>query len=296
MIRGEKVVNNKKITPYLFIAPHLVLFVIFFAIPAIFGIYISFTQWNIMGTPTFIGLDNFKEILVNRDSTFYIQFHNGLGNTIKFVLYSVPFCIIVPLLMAVALNAKPKGHKFFQALFYLPSLLSISSVILTWVFLFNRNLGPINNILGLKVNWGGMQPYAWIAIVMITVWWTIGGNMVIYLSALADVPADYYEAASLDGANSVKKFFYITLPGIKNQITYTLVMTTIAQFNIYGQPLMFTKGGPKASTHVLLMYIRETAFGTGAPIAGIASAMAVMLGLCIMVIALFQFRLLRQRD
>ncbi|WP_252130551.1 carbohydrate ABC transporter permease [Clostridium caldaquaticum] len=288
--------NNKKVIPYLFIMPHLILFIIFFVIPSVFGIYISFTKWNIMGTPVFVGLDNFREILVNKDSTFYTQFHNGLGNTIQFVIYSVPFCIIVPLLIAVALNVKPRGHKFFQALFYLPSLLSISSVILTWVFLFNRNLGPINNILGLKVNWAGMQPYAWIALVLITVWWTIGGNMVIYLSALADVPVDFYEAASLDGANAIKKFFYITLPSIKNQIAYTLVMTTIAQFNIYGQPLMFTKGGPKASTYVLLMYIRETAFGTGESIAGIASAMAVMLGLCIMAVALLQFRLMRQKN
>lgn len=288
--------NKKKITPYLFITPHLALFIVFFAIPAIFGIYISFTKWNIMGTPEFVGLSNFREILINKDSTFYIQFHNGFKNTLQFVIYSVPFCILVPLFMATALNAKPKGYKFFQGLFYLPSLLSISSVVLTWVFLFNRNLGPINNILGLKVNWGGQLPYAWVALVLITIWWTIGGNMVIYLSALADVPTDYYEAASLDGANAVKKFFYITLPSIKNQLAYTIVMTTIAQFNIYGQPLMFTKGGPKASTYVLLMYIRETAFGTGEPIAGIASAMAVMLGLCIMVIALFQFRMMRQKD
>jgi multiple sugar transport system permease protein len=289
-------VNNKKITPYLFIAPHLVLFIIFFAIPAIFGIVIAFTQWNLMETPTWVGLDNFREILVNNESTFYKQFHNGLGNTIQFVFYSVPFCIIVPLLMAVALHAKPKGHKFFQALFYLPSLLSISSVILTWIFLFNRSMGPVNNVLGLKVNWTGQMPYSWIALVLITVWWTIGGNMVIYLSALADVSTDYYEAASLDGANAIKKFFYITLPSIKNQLAYTIVITTIAQFNIYGQPLMFTKGAPKQGTYVLLMYIREIAFGTGEPLAGIASAMAVMLGLCIMVIALFQFRLMRQKD
>ncbi|GKU23713.1 carbohydrate ABC transporter permease [Clostridium folliculivorans] len=288
--------EKRKYTPYVFIAPHLILFIVFFGIPAIFGILISFTQWNLMGTPQWVGLKNYAEILANSKSTFYTQFHNGLKNTLTFTLFSVPFCVIVPLLLAAALNAKPKGHKIFQSIFYLPTLFSISSVILAWGFLFNKNFGPINKILGQSINWGGIQPYVWIAIITITVWWYIGGNMVIYQAAIAGVPADLYEAASLDGAGAVMKFLKITLPSIKNQLAYTLVMTTIAQLNIYGQPLMFSKGGPAGSTSVLLMYIRQTAFGTGESIAGIASAMAVMLGLCIVFVASLQFYFLRDKD
>lgn len=288
--------NKKKITPYVFIAPHLILFIVFFGIPAIFGIIISFTQWNILGTPHWVGLKNYAEILVNSKSTFYNQFHGGLKNTLIFTLFSVPFCIIVPLLLASALNTKTKGNKIFQSIFYLPTLFSISSVLLAWGFLFNKNFGPINKFLGHSFNWGGIQPYVWIAIITITVWWYIGGNMVIYQAALAGVSADLYEAASLDGAGAVMKFFKITLPSIKNQIAYTLVMTTIAQLNIYGQPLMFSKGGPAGSTSVVLMYIRQIAFGTGEPIAGIASAMAVMLGLCIVFVASLQFYFLRDKD
>jgi multiple sugar transport system permease protein len=160
----------------------------------------------------------------------------------------------------------------------------------------NKTLGPVNNILKLDINWTGTQPYVWIALVMITVWWCIGGNMVIYQSALASVPQELYESASIDGANSIKKFFYITLPSIKNPLSYTLIVTTIAQFNIYGQPFMFSRGGPAGSSTVLLMYIRETAFGTGESIAGIASAMAVMLGLCILVVGIFQYRIMRNSD
>lgn len=287
--------DKKSYTPYMFIAPHLILFIIFFGIPAVFGIVVSFTKWNILGTPEWVGLKNYAEILSDSSSTFYTQFHIGIKNTILFTLFSVPFCIIVPLVLACALNTKTKGQKIFQSIFYLPTLFSISSVILAWGFLFNKNFGPINKMLGNAINWGGIQPYTWIAIVIITVWWYIGGNMVIYQAALAGVPIDMYEAASLDGAGAITKFFKITLPSIKNQIAYTLVITTIAQLNIYGQPLMFSKGGPANSTSVLLMYIKQTAFGSGESIAGIASAMAVMLGLCIVFVASLQFYILREK-
>ncbi|MFZ5351089.1 MAG: carbohydrate ABC transporter permease [Bacillota bacterium] len=272
------------------------IFIIFFAIPAVTGIYISFTKWNLYSTPQWIGLKNYYEILINSDSTFYHQLYNGLFNTMKFTLFTVPFFIIIPLLLAVALNTKTYGSKFFQSLFYMPTLLSISTVILTWIFMFHRNLGPINNILGINVNWFGEQPFTWIAIVIITLWWGIGGNMVIYLAGLNGIEKTLYEAAEIDGANTIQKFFNVTIPGLKNQLVYTLVLTTIAQFNVYGQPLMFSKGAPGESTRVLMMYIRELAFGTGESIAGLASAMAVVLGLCILAVSIIQFSFSRKMD
>lgn len=263
----EKSLN---LTPYLFIGPHLVLFLIFFLVPAIFGIYISFTNWNLVNAPTFVGFDNFREILLNTESTFHNQFFTGLGNTFKFALFTVPFLIIIPLMYAIALNTKIRGMKLFQSIFYLPSLFSISAVIIIWATMFNRTFGPINQIFRMDVNWVGAQPYAWIALIIVTVWWTIGTNMIIYQAALNGVPKDYYEAASLDGANKIHLFRYITLPGIKSQILYTLVITTIAQLNVFGQPLMLTSGGPNQSTAVLLMFIQGNAFGSGPSIAGIA--------------------------
>lgn len=286
----------KKITPYLFIAPHITLFIIFFLIPSIFGIYISFTKWDLFGSPEFIGLSNFKEILFNQDSTFYEQLRIGLGNTIKFVLMSVPLAIGVPLMLAVALHAKPIGSKVFQAVFYAPSLLSIASVILAWQFMFHRTLGPINHIFNVKINWFGEQPFTWTALVIVTIWWCIGGNLIIYLAAISSISKELYEAAQVDGANKWNQFVHITLPGIINPLAYTLVLTTIAQFNIYGQPLMLTGGGPRNSTRVLLMYIREHGFGTGGSIAGIASAMAIVLGVCIMTVSVVQFIFIREKN
>ncbi|MBC2105611.1 carbohydrate ABC transporter permease [Listeria booriae] len=288
--------RNWRFTPWLFAGPHLIIFLIFFLVPVLYGIYISFTDWDLVGTPDFVGFDNYREILFQKDSTFYEQLHNGLRNTFIFVVLTVPFCIIVPLLLASALNAKPKLNKLFQSLFYLPSLFAISAVIIIWGLMFNVSFGPINQFLGTTVNWVGTQPYAWLTLVIVTVWWCIGGNMIIYQAALNGISKDFYEAADIDGATSMQKFFRITLPSIRAQLLYTVVMTTIAQFNVYGQPLMLTKGGPSGSTSVLLMYIQQNAFGTGQSIAGIASAMAVILGLCIMAVSAVQFFFLRNKN
>src|SRR5699024_4772533 len=124
--------------PILYLLPHLVVFTIFFLIPLIFGIYIAFTKWDLVRTPVFVGWDNFKTLLFS-DSIFHDQLTSGLWHTILFVLISVPFCILVPLLLAVVLNTKPAFAKFFQGLFYLPSLFSISAVVIVWSLIFNPN-------------------------------------------------------------------------------------------------------------------------------------------------------------
>lgn len=282
--------------PVFFIGPHLILFTLFFIVPSIFGIYVAFTKWNLFTTPKFVGLENFKIILFDKSSSFHSDFINGLKNTILFVILSVPFCIFVPLLMAAGLYTRPKMKNLFQVIFYLPSIFTVSAVMIIWQYLLSVSYGILNNYFHFSINMLGTQPYAWISLVLVTVWWTIGGNMVIYLAALYGVPKDLLEAAELDGANGINKFFKVMLPNIKYPLLFTVVMTTIAQFNIYGQPLMLTGGGPYDSTRVLLMYIQQYAFGKGVSIAGMASAMAIMLGICIMIVSIFQFKLLKERE
>jgi multiple sugar transport system permease protein len=295
---GGKIKKRKKLNfwPALFVGPHLIIFIVFFLIPSIFGIYIAFTKWNLFSSPEFVGLDNFRTLLFDHQSSFYSEFRNGLKNTFYFVVFSVPFCVLVPLILSTALLAKPKLHKLFQSLFYLPSLFAVSAVMIIWQFLLSVSYGPLKNYFHISVNLLDNQPWAWIALVFVTVWWSMGGNMIIYLAALNGVPKDLLEAAELDGAGTFSKFFRISLPSIKYQILFTTVMTTIAQFNVYGQPLMLTQGGPNGSTQVLLMDIQQDAFGKGMSIAGMSSAMAVLLGLCIMIVSAFQFFILRDRD
>lgn len=285
-----------KITPYLFIAPHIILFIVFFLYPLGYGIFASFTKWNLFNQPEFIGLENYRLILFEKDSTFYRQFWNGLKNTVIFVIICVPFQIIIPLLIAQALNVKPKGHRFFQSTIYMPTLVSITAVTLTWMFIFNRTLGLFNNMLGTDINWYGEQPYAWMTVVIVTIWWIAGQNMIIYVAALEGIDKDILEAAQIDGVNMFQRFFRITLPSIRFQLVYTLVISIIQQFNIYGQPLMLTGGGPNETTFVLLMYIRNLAFGTGNSIAGVSTAMSMVLGLVICIVSIFQLILLRNRE
>lgn len=287
---------KKKLLPVLFIGPHAILFILFFLIPAIFGIYVAFTEWDLYSTPIFVGLQNFKTILFDQTSIYHDQFFNGAKNTLLFVLFCVPFSIIVPLMLAVALSAKPKGYKIFQSLLYLPTLFAISAVMIIWGFQLSLSYGPFAEWFGLNINLTGTQPWAWIALVAVTVWWSAGGNMIIYVAALNNIPSDQLEAASLDGAGSITRFFKIVLPNMKYQLLFTTVMTTIAQFNIYGQPLMLTGGGPNNSTRVLMMYIQNNAFGSGVSVAGMASAMAVLLGIIIMIFSALQFFLFRKTE
>lgn len=281
---------KKDLLPYAYIAPQLFFFIIFFVTPAVYGIYAAFTKWDLFNEPVFIGLQNFKTLLFDASNTYYSQLRNGLWNTIKFVVYSVPFCIAVPLAIAVALETKARGSRFFQLLYYFPSLLSISTVVLSWRYMFNSKYGVVTQLLGSKADWFA-PPHSWIMLVIVTVWWCVGGNMVIYQSALASIPREHYEAAAVDGAGAWQQFLHITIPGMKYPLTYTLVMTVVAQFNIYGQPLMLTGFNHNEANAVLLMYIQENAVKK--QVAGMSAAMAIILGCCIMFVSFIQMRVMR---
>ncbi|MEK3781398.1 carbohydrate ABC transporter permease [Paenibacillus sp. FSL R5-0810] len=282
--------KKKSLTPYFFVGPHLILFAVFIFLPTIYGIYASFTQWNLINDPVWVGLANYKTILFDTESTFYTQFFNGIKNTLIFVVLSVPILIVIPLLIAVALeHKKVKMKGLMQSILYIPGLISISAAALIWSLIFNKQLGITNNLFGSETVWAANQPYAWLIIIVITVWGGVGGNMIIYRASISGVSKDLYESAEMDGAGPIRRFSSITLPSIRFPLIYTFVMTTAGSFNVFGQPLMMTDGGPRQSTTVLMMYIRQLAFGHGESIAGMASAMAVLLGLVILVISAFQY-------
>ncbi|MDE5717363.1 MAG: sugar ABC transporter permease [Lachnospiraceae bacterium] len=219
-----------------------------------------------------------------------------MGNTILFVLFAVPLCVFVPLLIAVLLNMKPRGHKVFQSILYMPTLFSISAVMIIWAFLLSLSYGPFKTWFDLDFDLKSTQPWAWMCIIGVTIWWCMGSNLVIYVAALNGVPQEQLEAATIDGAGAVIKLIRIVIPNIRFQLLFTAITTTVAQFNIYGQPLMLTKGGPNNSTRVLMMYIQENAFGTGISNAGMSSAMAILMGLVIMLVSSVQFVLNRKSE
>ncbi|NLE70069.1 MAG: sugar ABC transporter permease [Clostridiales bacterium] len=288
--QGDRHRIRRDLLPYAYIGPHLFFFIIFFITPAIYGVYAAFTKWDLFTDPQWVGLENFRVLLTQKGNTYYFQLRNGLLNTIKFVVYSVPFCILVPLTLATALHTKARGSKFFQSIYYLPSLMSITTVTLAWRYMFFKSYGVMNHFFMSKADWF-VPPYSWIMLVVVTVWWVNGGTMVIYQSALASIPTEHYEAASVDGANAWQRFLHITLPGMRYPLMFTFVMSVIAQFNIYGQPLILTGFGNQEANAVLLMYVYENAVKKQA--AGMSAAMALILGLCIMVVSYAQMRMLR---
>ncbi|GEN50479.1 carbohydrate ABC transporter permease [Alkalibacterium pelagium] len=281
------------LSQWIFIGPHFIFFIVFILFPMIYGFYASFTRWNLISSPTWVGLQNYQTILGDPTSSFYRQFRRGLINTLVFVAGTVPLQVIIPLALAIMLQHRGiKGKGLFQAIFYIPGLISVSAAAIVWLLIFNPRLGPVNNLLGSEVTWVVNQPYAWMVIFLMTLWGSIGGNLVIYRSAMSGISRDLYEAADIDGASGTVKFFKITIPMIKFPLLYTIVMSTAGAFNVYAQPLMVTQGGPEQTTHVLMMYIRTLAFGQGQSVAGMAAAMSILLGLVIIVIAAFQFRIM----
>lgn len=283
-----------KIAPVFFIGPHLIFFIVFVVFPFFYGIIVSFTRWDMMSKPVFVGLENYAT-LFTKGNVFNTSFVDGLKATSIYTVFMVPLLIIVPLLFAVLLlavkNEKLRG--VFQAILYASSILSVATVVLTWDLLLDRELGLINNWLQIETNWKGDQPYAWISIFAFSLWAGIGGNMIIFMSSISSIPNSLYEAASLDGANVVQKFFNITLPSIRFPLLYSIVMGTIGGFNVYGQTYMFA--GPSDTTS-LMQYIQQFAFGSATPMAGMASAMSVMLGIIISIFSVIQFKMMKGND
>ena len=197
--------------------------------------------------------------------------------------------------IAVLIDIQPKGYKFFRALLFMPTVFSISSVILMWKRVLEVETGFINGIFKFfnmnQINFLGSQPWAWISLLVVTIWWTMGTNIVILGAGLKNIDKAVYEAAAIDGASYIKTVFSITLPLLVGQIIVVFIMTLLASFNVYGQPALLTVGGPERSTQVLLMVILDNLFDRPY----VASAMSLMLGAIMIVISLAQAAIARKR-
>jgi multiple sugar transport system permease protein len=290
-----------KIWSVLMVSPFIIFFLLFWALPLALGIWISFHNWNVSaGNLGFVGLDNYKMILTS--GTIYNNlFMTGLKNTLYFVVISVPPLVLIALGLALIIDNLPDKFKtIYRTIFFISYSISVTAVSAIFLWLFNNNGGFINNVLmslGMKeaVNWLGSQPYAWMTILIATVWWTIGFNMMLFINALNEVDNSLYEAADLDGAGAWAKFRYVTYPQIKNVGFFIVIMTVIASFNLYGQTRLITNGGPEQSTNSLIMNIQTSVFGMNQ--LGIGSAMALLMGIIMTVILGLQYWLTyRKKD
>jgi multiple sugar transport system permease protein len=294
---GGKLAARKTLTAYLFLTPFLVIFAVFVLFPAVYGFWISLHVWNpLLDVHPFVGLQNFFDLFTPGSLTFS-DFWESMGATGIFVVGSVPLLLAIPLAVAILLNRKVRGGTFFRGVFFAPYVLGVAVVSVLWRYLLDPQLGVVNAVLGMlglpdDIPWTVDVPWAWISLIGITIWWTLGLNTIILLAGLKGISADLYEAASIDGAGAWRKFTSVTLPGLRPVMTFVVTTTLLASANMFGQSFLITEGGPGTQTRTAIMYIANQ--GLVQNQMGAATAMSYVLFAILAVVSILNFRL--QRD
>jgi multiple sugar transport system permease protein len=270
------------------------------AVPFIYNIWISLTDYTLGGDATFIGLQNFLNLTDSNDYRFGI-FWTGVWNTLLFVLTSTPMLVAGGLLLAVIVNGKYPGRNVFRAIFFAPWTLGIAVVGLLWWWLLNSQFGLLTLLLsdiGVKgPNWLTTNPWAWFSISLATLWWTVGFNTIILLAGLQSIAPELYEAASIDGANRWQQFRHVTIPSLRPVLLLVITLQVIASFNMVGQSQIMTGGGPGNETRTALLYVYETGFTNGGQFQlGQAAAMGLIVAAFIVVVSIINFRVFRSED
>jgi len=271
---------------YLCIAPWLIGFILFYLGPVIASLYFSFTEWDLLSPPKFIGMDNYVKIFT-RDPLFL----QSLKVTLIYTFTYVPLDLVLGLLIALLLNRQIRGIGLFRTIFYLPSVLTGVAYVVMWMWIFNPQVGLINTLLkyvGIQgPRWLLDPKYALWALVLMSVF-QVGRSMVIYLAGLQDVPKELHEAASIDGANSWERFWKITLPLLTPSILFNLIFGMIMTFQSFTNVYIATNGGPLDSTLFYVLYLYQKAFAFFEM--GYASALAWILFLMVLVLTIIIFR------
>ncbi|MBA3868948.1 MAG: sugar ABC transporter permease [Chloroflexota bacterium] len=284
--------TREAVAAYLFLTPFFIFFLVF-VVRAIFqAVNMSFYDWQILKpTHPYLGLKNYQELF--GDYVWWI----AVKNTIIFTVMTVLGSTIVALLAAVAVTQPVKGNGFFRVLLYMPQLLSVGVVGLTWVWLLSTQFGVINyglSFLGIHpINWLGDENLVIPALSLTTIWWTFGFPMLIFIAGLQGIPEQLYEAARIDGANGRQLFTYITLPLLRPTMLFVTVTGVIAHFQVYGQPAIMTVGGPGRASYTVIYYLYQIAWTSFRM--GYGAAVAVALAVIMAIFTLFQFRFLGQR-
>lgn len=256
---------NKQKVSYLFIALPAVLFFVFQLAPVFISFLWSFTRYDVIHPPVFVGLDNYKNILFN-DPLFW----KAIGNTLVYVVGVVPIGICFSLILAVAIDQKIKFKNFFKSIFFLPTVTAIVAVSVIWKWLYAGEKYGLLNYLIMKL---GFQPIDWLAspawtmpsIMIMSIWAGVGYNMILFLAGLQTIPHVMYEAAEIDGAGFWKKFFHVTLPLLKPTIVFVTMMSFIFSFQVFEQVYIMTGGqggigGVLNSALTIVAYLYDKGF------------------------------------
>jgi ABC-type sugar transport system permease subunit len=270
---------------YLMIMPFYIFFAVFVIIPIIMNIGLSFTNYNLTQM-TFIGLNNYKNLLT--DKFFWVS----LQNTLIYTCFTLVFTMALGLMLAVFLNRKLRGLKFFRTSFYLPYVTSMVAVSMIWLWMYEPSHGIVNQLLKIV----GIQGREWLfdvrtalgSIIVMAIWKYTGYYMVVFLAGLQGIPEYLYEAATVDGANGIQKFFKITLPMLTPVTFFLFVTGIINNFNVFEQVIVMTNGGPMNSTTTIVHQIYSRAFFDF--LMGYAAAISVVLLLIVLLVTTFNFK------
>ncbi len=283
--------RRKNAIAYMFLLPYLVIFVLFLLLPAIAGFGVSFTDWQILGDPHWVGFNNFVSIF--NDAMFWQAFRN----TLSFTFLTVPVLVAGGLGLAVLLNMKLHGRIIARTVVFIPYAIMVIVVGVLWRWIYDQNFGLLNYYLGALLP--GFRSVPWLtninlalpAVAVTTIWWQVGTNMIIYLAGLQEIPAELYEAARVDGANGIQQFIHITLPGLNLIHIFVIPMSVISSLRVFGQVIVMTNGGPIGSTYTIVQHLYNR--GWINQFMGEASAVGVFLFLITIVFTLIQLRYFR---
>ena len=275
--------NIQKFAGWIFVLPALVGILIFIIIPVICSFGLSFTKWDLINPITFAGFNNYREIFTEP------LFFKILVNTFVFAISTSVLGVIIPLILACILNSKIRGSEFFKTAYFLPFITPMIVIGIVWQWIFDPNIGLLANVLNLHINWLYDTNFAMPALIIVTVWKLIGYNMIIFLSSLSGISNSMFEAAKIDGANSVQTFINVTVPLMAPSIFFVVIITAISSFQVFDLIYLMTQGGPLDSTNVLVYAIYKNAFEYFN--VGKASAIAYVLFFIILVLTLVQWSL-----
>jgi ABC-type sugar transport system permease subunit len=294
-VQRQKLFRQDKYAPYIFISPFYILFTIFFLFPTLFALVLGFFRWAAMGTPEFFGLRNYERLFTG-DPIFW----QAVGNTVFYSAMSLFVVVPLALLQAVALNSKRlKFRTFWRMIYFAPIVTSAVAISIVFRMLYNTEYGLLNNILlalgGMPIDWLGSGAAAKFAVMGVVIWRWTGLLAVYFLAGLQSISEELYEAAAIDGATGVQRFFHITIPSLRPVILFVSVIVLIGSLQIFDDPqILFgntSPGGPGNTGLSIVQYMYSR--GIGQFLYGYASAVGLFLFVVIFVLSLVQFRFFR---
>jgi multiple sugar transport system permease protein len=278
---------NQAMWAWIFLAPGLIYFGVFLILPVLAAIYISFTRWDVLTPPVFIGLRNYVELFGND------VILRSVVNTIYYAAVTIPLTIGLGLAIAMGLNRSFAGRTFLRTIYYLPVVISVAAASLLWVWIFHSQVGLLNHLLALadlpKQGWLTSPKYAMLVIMGTGIWQSLGWSVVVFLAGLQSIPEMYYEAAKIDGASSWSLFRFVTWPLLAPTTLFVLVILIIGSLQVFGTVYIITNGGPLNSTTVIVHQVYLNGFQFLRM--GYASALGMILFVIIMLISMANLRL-----